>query len=596
MAPEYGATIGFFPVDVEALKYLKNTGRPPEVLDEVERYYHAQGMFRTSDSPDPQFTDVLELDMGTVEPSLAGPKRPHDRVGLSKVKESFLAALSTPLDKDGYGLPADQLGATGPVAGTGDTLHHGSVTIAAITSCTNTSNPSVMVGAGLVAQKAVARGLSMPAYVKTSLAPGSRVVNEYLAKAGLLEPLNALRFNIVGYGCTTCIGNSGPLDEPVVDAINANGLVVAAVLSGNRNFEGRVSPHTRANYLASPPLVVAYALAGRVDIDFEREPIGTGSDGQGVYLRDIWPSGAEVAQAMAAASDPALYRQEYANVAQSNPEWNAIAADTSSAVYNWREDSTYIQQPPFFEQFPPQPSAIAPVRNARALLMLGDFVTTDHISPAGNIAAGTPAAQYLLEHGVQKKDWNSYGSRRGNDRVMTRGTFANIRLKNALVAPREGGWTKYLPTGEELSVYDAAMRYRQDGTSLIVLAGKLYGAGSSRDWAAKGTLLLGVRAVLAESFERIHRSNLIGMGVLPLRFRAGETAESLGIQGDEVFSLPDLGDQLKPGQTLKLGITTADGATREVPVIAGIDTPIEVEYYRHGGILNYVLRQFMAAA
>ncbi|WP_372717590.1 aconitate hydratase AcnA [Immundisolibacter sp.] len=596
MAPEYGATIGFFPVDAEALKYLKNTGRPPEVLDEVERYYHAQGMFRTSDSPDPQFTDVLELDMGTVEPSLAGPKRPHDRVGLSKVKESFLAALSTPLDKDGYGLPADQLGATGPVAGTGDTLHHGSVTIAAITSCTNTSNPSVMVGAGLVAQKAVARGLSMPAYVKTSLAPGSRVVNEYLAKAGLLEPLNALRFNIVGYGCTTCIGNSGPLDEPVVDAINANGLVVAAVLSGNRNFEGRVSPHTRANYLASPPLVVAYALAGRVDIDFEREPIGTGSDGQGVYLRDIWPSGAEVAQAMAAASDPALYRQEYANVAQSNPEWNAIAADTSSAVYNWREDSTYIQQPPFFEQFPPQPSAIAPVRNARALLMLGDFVTTDHISPAGNIAAGTPAAQYLLEHGVQKKDWNSYGSRRGNDRVMTRGTFANIRLKNALVAPREGGWTKYLPTGEELSVYDAAMRYRQDGTSLIVLAGKLYGAGSSRDWAAKGTLLLGVRAVLAESFERIHRSNLIGMGVLPLRFRAGETAESLGIQGDEVFSLPDLGDQLKPGQTLKLGITTADGATREVPVIAGIDTPIEVEYYRHGGILNYVLRQFMAAA
>ncbi|MBC7162037.1 MAG: aconitate hydratase AcnA [Immundisolibacter sp.] len=596
MAPEYGATIGFFPVDAEAIKYLQNTGRSAEVLDEVERYYRAQGMFRTADSAEPQFTDVLELDMSTVEPSLAGPKRPHDRVSLSKVKESFLAALAAPLDKDGFGVPADQLGAGAPVAGSGETLRHGSVTIAAITSCTNTSNPSVMVGAGLVAKKAVARGLHMPAYVKTSLAPGSRVVNEYLAKAGLLEPLNALRFNIVGYGCTTCIGNSGPLDEPVVDAINGGNLVAAAVLSGNRNFEGRVSPHTRANYLASPPLVVAYALAGRVDIDFEREPIGTGSDGQPVYLRDIWPSGAEVAQAMTAASDPALYRQEYGNVAQSNPDWNAIPVDTGSAVYNWRADSTYIQQPPFFEQFPQQPSAIAPVWNARALLMLGDFVTTDHISPAGNIAANSPAARYLLEHGVQKADWNSYGSRRGNDRVMTRGTFANIRLKNALVAPREGGWTKYLPTDEEMSVYDAAMRYKADGTPLIVLAGKLYGAGSSRDWAAKGTYLLGVRAVLAESFERIHRSNLIGMGVLPLRFKEGDSAASLGLKGDEVFSLPDLADDLKPGQTLTLRVQAADGALREVPVVAGIDTPIEVEYYRHGGILNYVLRQFMAAA
>ena len=595
MGPEYGATIGFFPVDAEAIRYLKNTGRPADVLDEVERYYRAQGMFRTADSADPEFTTVLELDMSTVEPSLAGPKRPHDRVGLSKVKESFLAALAAPVDKDGFGVPADQFGASAPVAGTGETLRHGSVTIAAITSCTNTSNPSVMVGAGLVARKAAARGLRVPAYVKTSLAPGSRVVNAYLERAGLLEPLNTLRFNIVGYGCTTCIGNSGPLDEQIVDAINAGNLVAAAVLSGNRNFEGRVSPHTRANYLASPPLVVAYALAGRVDIDFEAEPIGTGSDGKPVYLRDIWPSGAEVADAMAAASDPALYRQEYGNVAQSNPDWNAIATDTSAAVYSWREESTYIQHPPYFENFPARPAPIAPLAAARALLVLGDFVTTDHISPAGNIAANSPAARYLTEHGVQKADFNSYGSRRGNDRVMTRGTFANIRLKNALVAPKEGGWTKYLPTGEEQSVYDAAMRYKQDGTPLIVLAGKLYGAGSSRDWAAKGTFLLGVRAVLAESFERIHRSNLIGMGVLPLRFKDGDSVASLGLTGEETFSLPTLGDDLKPGQMLTLRAQMATGV-RDIEVVAGIDTPIEVEYYRHGGILNYVLRQFMAAA
>ena len=595
MAPEYGATIGFFPVDAEAIRYLKNTGRPQAVLDEVERYYRAQGMFRTADSAEPQFTDVLELDMGTVEPSLAGPKRPHDRVSLSKVKESFRAALAAPVAKDGFGVPADQLDVSVPVAGTGESLRHGAVTIAAITSCTNTSNPSVMVGAGLVAKKAVAKGLRVPAYVKTSLAPGSRVVNAYLARAGLLEPLNALRFNIVGYGCTTCIGNSGPLAEAVVEAINAGNLVAAAVLSGNRNFEGRVSPHTRANYLASPPLVVAYALAGRVDIDFEREPIGTGSDGQPVYLRDIWPSSAEVADAMTAANDPALYRQEYGNVANCNPDWNAIATDVGSAVYNWREDSTYIQKPPYFENFRPQPAPIAPLQRARALLVLGDFVTTDHISPAGNIPVDSPAGRYLLEHGVPPSEFNSYGSRRGNDRVMTRGTFANIRLKNALVAPKEGGWTKYLPTGEVMPVFDAAMRYKQDGTPLIVLAGKLYGAGSSRDWAAKGTFLLGVRAVLAESFERIHRSNLIGMGVLPLRFKDGDSAASLGLTGEETFSLPGLGDDLKPGQTLTLRVEAA-GGTRDIEVVAGIDTPIEVEYYRHGGILNYVLRQFMAAA
>ena len=593
MAPEYGATMGFFPVDAESLAYLRTTGRDEAQVADVEAYYRAQGLFRTTDSPDPQFTEVQELDISTVEPSLAGPRRPHDRVPLSRVAESFQTALPLPKEDEGFAVPADALERSVPVPGHDSELTHGSVVIAAITSCTNTSNPSVMIAAGLVARKAVDKGLQVPDYVKTSLAPGSRVVTGYLQANALIEPLEKLRFHVVGYGCTTCIGNSGPLDEPIVDAVSEGDLVVAAVLSGNRNFEGRVSPQTRANYLASPPLVVAYALAGNVGLDFDSEPLGTGSDGQPVYLRDIWPTTAEVAEAMQKANDPALYRKEYADLESVNPEWNAIEADGSSATFGWKAESTYIQEPPFFVDFPEQAQPIAPIDGARALLMLGDFVTTDHISPAGAIPPDGPAARYLLEHGVERKDWNSFGSRRGNDRVMTRGTFGNIRLRNALVE-REGGWTLHHPSGEELSVYDAAMRYRDDATPLVVFAGQLYGAGSSRDWAAKGTFLLGVKAVIAESFERIHRSNLIGMGVLPLQFRDGESWEGLGLKGDETFALPGLHDGLRPGEETALRVTGADGTSREIPLVVRIDTPIEVDYYRHGGILNYVLRQFMA--
>ena len=596
MAPEYGATIGFFPVDAEALRYLRGTGRPPALLDRVERYYRAQGLWRDAQSPQPRFTTLLELDMGSVEPSLAGPKRPHDRVGLGAVKDGFRRALTAPVKDDGFGVPAEQAARRVAVAGSDAQITHGSVVIAAITSCTNTSNPSVMLAAGLLARNAVTRGLKVPSYVKTSLAPGSRVVTDYYRKTGLDDALDALGFQTVGYGCTTCIGNSGPLPDAIVEAINAGELVTAAVLSGNRNFEGRVSPNARANYLASPPLVVAYALAGRVDIDFDAEPLGADALGQPVYLRDIWPSATDLAAVLQAAEDPALYAARYADVASANPYWAGMESRDSAPVYTFREDSTYIQEPPFFENFPAQAGAIAPLAGARALAVLGDFVTTDHISPAGNIARNSPAAQYLENHGVARADWNSYGSRRGNDRVMTRGTFANIRLKNRLVAPKEGGLTRHLPSGNELSIHDAAMRYRAAGTPLVVLAGKLYGAGSSRDWAAKGTFLLGVKAVIAESFERIHRSNLIGMGVLPVRLRAGETLDSLGITGTETFSLPDLGDGLRPGQTLTLRVQPDAGPARDLPVIAAVDTPIEVEYYRHGGILNYVLRQFMARA
>ncbi|MCG2633472.1 MAG: aconitate hydratase AcnA [Gammaproteobacteria bacterium] len=595
MAPEYGATMGFFPVDEEALNYLRNTGRPEELIDLVRQYYQAQGMFRTAASPDPRFTQVIELDISTVEPSIAGPKRPHDRIPLSQVKQSFAAALQAPVGDDGFGLNPDQVDVAVPVAGLDNVqLKQGAVVIAAITSCTNTSNPSVMLGAGLVAKKAVEKGLKVAPYVKTSLAPGSRVVTEYLERAGLTEPLEALGFNTVGYGCTTCIGNSGPLDQSVVDAITQEQLVVSAVLSGNRNFEGRVSPHTRANYLASPPLVVAYALAGTTDIDLTRDPIGTGSDGEPVYLRDLWPSNAELNAAVALANSADLYNRSYANVAVSNSAWNAIESGDGSAVYNWNQDSTYIQEPPFFVEMGESVEPIASISGARALLMLEDFVTTDHISPAGVIPADGPAAAYLLEHGVDRADWNSFGSRRGNDRVMARGTFGNIRLKNLLVAPREGGWTRY--QGEEMSVYDAAHRYQQDGTPLVIFAGKMYGAGSSRDWATKGTRLLGVKMVIAESFERIHRSNLIGMGVLPLQFAEGDSYASLGIRGDEQFDLIDLDDNLRPGQQLTLRVTRSDGSSFEVSLLTRVDTPIEVDYYRHGGILNYVLRDFMAEA
>ena len=591
MGPEYGATIGFFPVDQETLNYLRVTGRSEEQIQLVEDYYRAQGMFRTAEMVEPSFTDVLELDLGSVVPSLAGPRRPHDRIALKEMANQFVTSLSQPAAEDGFAV-ADSA-ASAVVEGFDDAeLTHGSVVIAAITSCTNTSNPGVMLAAGLVAKKAVEKGLSVASTVKTSLAPGSRVVTEYLEKAGLQDYLDQLGFQTVGYGCTTCIGNSGPLDPAVVDAINSKELVVSAVLSGNRNFEGRVSPHTKANYLASPPLVVAYALAGNVKVDFDTDPIGTGGDGQPVYFRDIWPSSEEVAEAMLLANDPALYKAGYKDVARSNPDWNAIEADDSAAVYDWKLESTYIQEPPFFVDFPETAQPIAPISGARALLKLGDFVTTDHISPAGVIPADGPAAAYLLENGVEKGDWNSFGSRRGNDRVMARGTFGNIRLKNDLVAPREGGWTRYLPTNEELSVYDAAQKYISDGTPLVVLAGQMYGAGSSRDWAAKGTFLLGVKVVIAESYERIHRSNLIGMGVLPLQYLEGESAQTHGLTGHEQFDFPDLGDSIRPGDQLTV-VATKDGQSQEFKVIARIDTPIEVDYYRHGGILNYVLRDFM---
>lgn len=595
MGPEYGATIGFFPVDQETLNYLRVTGRSEEQIQLVEDYYRAQGMFRTTDSPELQFTDVLELDLGSVEPSMAGPRRPHDRISLKNMASQFKQSLPAPVADEGFGVSA--VDASVEVKGfDGARLSHGSVVIAAITSCTNTSNPGVMLAAGLVAKKAVEKGLTVASTVKTSLAPGSRVVTEYLHKADLQRSLDQLGFQTVGYGCTTCIGNSGPLDPAIVDAINEQELVVSAVLSGNRNFEGRVSPHTKANYLASPPLVVAYALAGNVNIDFEQDPIGTGSNGEAVYFKDIWPSPAEVAEAVQLANDPALYVAGYKDVANSNADWNAIEADDSAAVYDWKANSTYIQEPPFFVDFSEIAQPIAPITGARALLKLGDFVTTDHISPAGVIPADGPAAAYLLENGVSKADWNSFGSRRGNDRVMTRGTFGNIRLKNDLVAPREGGWTRHLPTGEELSVYDAAQKYIADGTPLVVLAGQMYGAGSSRDWAAKGTYLLGVKAVVAESYERIHRSNLIGMGVLPLQYLQGESAETHGLTGEEQFDLPDLNDGIRPGDHITLRVTPAGGESRDIKVMARIDTPIEVDYYRHGGILNYVLRDFMKAS
>ncbi|RLA12218.1 MAG: aconitate hydratase AcnA, partial [Gammaproteobacteria bacterium] len=594
MGPEYGATMGFFPVDQETLNYLRFTGRSEEQIQLVENYYRAQGMFRTADTPEPQFTDVLELDLASIEPSLAGPRRPHDRISLKNMASQFKQSLPEPVADEGFGVSA--VDTSVEVKGfDGAELSHGSLVIAAITSCTNTSNPGVMLAAGLVAKKAIEKGLTIAPTVKTSLAPGSRVVTEYLEKAGLQDYLDQLGFQTVGYGCTTCIGNSGPLDPAIVDAVNEQDLVVSAVLSGNRNFEGRVSPHTKANYLASPPLVVAYALAGNVSVDFEQDPIGTGSNGEAVYFKDIWPSTAEVAAAVQLANDPALYAAGYKDVATSNADWNAIEADDSAAVYDWKADSTYIQEPPFFVDFPEQATAIAPITGARALLKLGDFVTTDHISPAGVIPADGPAAAYLLANGVPKSDWNSFGSRRGNDRVMARGTFGNIRLKNDLVAPREGGWTRYLPTGEELSVYDAAQKYIADGTPLVVLAGQMYGAGSSRDWAAKGTFLLGVKAVVAESYERIHRSNLIGMGVLPLQYLEGESAESHGLTGNEQFDVPDLSDSIRPGDHVTLR-ATVDGNSKDIEVLARIDTPIEVDYYRHGGILNYVLRNFMAAS
>ncbi len=598
MAPEYGATMGFFPVDDETLRYLRLTGRSDELVERVERYCKEQGLFRTAQSPDPEYTDMLELDLGSVEPSLAGPKRPQDRVPLKDVKNAFQSALTAPVKERGYELKPADVEKKGWMGTNGSSVEmkHGAVVIAAITSCTNTSNPSVMLGAGLIAQKALQRGLQVKPYVKTSMAPGSRVVTAYLQRAGLLEPLAELGFNIVGYGCTTCIGNSGPLPGEVVKAITSADLVAAAVLSGNRNFEGRIHPYVRANYLASPPLVVAFALAGTVDIDLSSEPLGTDRTGQPVYLRDLWPSSEEIRQAIAQAVRPEMFKEKYSDVFSGNETWNAVRIDESE-VYQWDPGSTYIQMPPFFEGLNREVPDIKNIKGARALAVLGDSITTDHISPAGSIPADSPAGKYLIEHGVQPRDFNSFGSRRGNDRVMTRGTFGNIRLKNRLVPGIEGGVTIHLPegngNGKSVSIYDAAMQYRQEGVPLIILAGAEYGTGSSRDWAAKGTLLLGVKAVIAESFERIHRSNLVGMGVLPLQYKPGQNLESLGLTGKELFSIEGLRNDMAPRSEVNVRAVRADGSAIEFQAIARLDTAIEVNYYRNGGILHTVLRNML---
>ena len=595
MAPEYGATMGFFPVDDRTLAYLRLTGRSADEIDLVERYCKEQGLFRSAARPDPQYTQTLDLDLATVVPSVAGPKRPQDRVALGAMQSTFRAALRAPAKQRGFELAEPDLARSAEVRTNGTTarLTHGTVVIGAITSCTNTSNPSVMVAAGLVARKAVARGLRVKPWVKTSLAPGSRVVTDYLDRAGLTADLDALGFQTVGYGCTTCIGNSGPLPDHVRAAVQAGDLVVASVLSGNRNFEGRINPHVKANYLASPPLVVAYALAGTVDIDLANEPLGQDDAGRPVYLRDIWPTTREVADTVAQCVTPEAFSRRYADVFRGSPEWQRINAG-SDPVYAWQPASTYIQEPPFFQNFAPAPAPIAPLRGARCLAVLGDSVTTDHISPAGSIKADSPAGRFLQDNGVTPDEFNSYGARRGNDRVMTRGTFANVRLRNLLAPGTEGGVTTFLPTGAVTTIHDAATRYQAAGTPLVILAGKDYGMGSSRDWAAKGTLLLGVRAVLAESFERIHRTNLVCMGVLPLQFHAGPTREALGLTGREVFDLPGLDDQLRPGQDLTVVATDPQsGARREFAVRCRVDTPVEVAYYRHGGVLPLVLRNML---
>jgi aconitate hydratase len=590
MAPEYGATMGFFPVDDETLAYLRLTGRPAEQVTLVERYMKEQGMFRTDAAPIPEFTKRLALDLSTVVPSLAGPKRPQDRVPLADVKRTFAESLTAPTAKRGFALEGAALTRTGTVRENGhaDTIGHGAVVIAAITSCTNTSNPSVMVAAGLVARKAVAKGLARKAWVKTSLAPGSRVVTDYLEKSGLDKDLDALGFETVGYGCTTCIGNSGPLPEAVAKAVTEGDLVAAAVLSGNRNFEGRVNPLVKANWLASPPLVVAYALAGTTDIDLAHEPIGTGKDGKAVFLADIWPSADEVRATVASAVLPQQFQARYGSVWESNPRWNAVPTSTGE-IYDWDAQSTYIQEPPFLAEISRAPQAPQSVRGARVLLALGDSVTTDHISPAGSIAKSSPAGKYLIEHGVEPADFNSYGARRGNDRVMTRGTFANIRIRNLLVPGTEGGVTRLLPGTDVMPVYDAAVRYRERGVPLVVLAGTEYGTGSSRDWAAKGTMLLGVRAVLAASFERIHRSNLVGMGVLPLVLP--EPWQQLGLTGEETFDIPFEG--LAPRSTVTVTATAADGGVKRIECLVRIDTPVELDQFRAGGILPFVLRKLL---
>ena len=590
MAPDYGATMGFFPVDAETISYLRRTNRE-QAAELVEKYTKANGLFRSDDMPDPEFTDTLELDLNSVEPSVAGPKRPQDRVALSGLKESFAHSLSAPVKQNGFELPAERMHSSGVVRSNGDSfeLKHGSVVIAAITSCTNTSNPSVMLGAGLLAKKAVAKGLKVAPYVRTSLAPGSKVVTEYLREAGVLEPLNTLGFNVVAYGCTTCIGNSGPLPEDIARTITDNQLVAVSVLSGNRNFEGRVNPFTQANYLASPPLVVAYALAGSVDIDLLHEPLGNGNDGKPVFLSDIWPTQKEVNDAMASSVKASQFAEQYGHIFDSNERWNDIAG-VDGELFKWNEYSTYIQNPPFFEDTTLDVSPIRSIIHARVLGVFGDSVTTDHISPAGNIAKGSPAALYLEEHDVAPNDFNQYGARRGNHEVLMRGAYANIRVKNLMLGGKEGGYTIHFPDGAQMNIYQAAMKYKSEGVPLVVLAGKEYVTGSSRDWAAKGPRLLGIRAAIAESFERIHRSNLVGMGILPLVFTNGENVRSLGLDGTEVIDIETPAD-LKPRQNVTVTATKADGTKVKFTTMARVDTPVEVDYYRNGGILQLVLRR-----
>ncbi len=595
MAPEYGATMGFFPVDNETLAYMRRTGRDEATIDLVERYAKEQGLFRSDDMPDPIYTDMLELDLSTIEPSMAGPKRPQDRVTLREMKNAFEKALRAPIDQRGFALDENSVEETATIHDNGHTMDvgHGIVVIAAITSCTNTSNPSVMIGAGLLAKKAVEKGLDVQPYVKTSLAPGSRVVTDYLNAAGLTPYLEALGFHTVGYGCTTCIGNSGPLPQRVAEAVTEGKLVAAAVLSGNRNFEGRISPLVKANYLASPPLVVAYAIAGTVDIDLVNEPIGHDRDGSPVYLREIWPSQQEIMETIGRSITPEMFQKQYGNVYNVNEVWNQIPS-AGGDVFSFNRKSTYIQEPTFFENFQAEPAPLQPIKGARVMALLGDSITTDHISPAGDIAQNSPAGKYLMENGVEKKDFNSYGSRRGNHEVMIRGTFANIRLRNLLVPGTEGGVTEYLPTGEVMSIYEASNRYITSGVPLIILAGSEYGTGSSRDWAAKGTALLGVKAVIARSYERIHRSNLVMMGVLPLQFKEGDTYQTLGLTGREQFEIVGI-ENLTPKQDVLVRATNPEtGAVKEFTVTCRIDTPVEVEYYKNGGILPTVLRKFLS--
>jgi len=605
MAPEYGATMGFFPVDSESVNYLRMTGRSDEACERFENYFKAQGMFGMPKKGEIEYSVDIDLDLTVVQPSVSGPKRPQDRINLAELSEKFRGLFVKPIAEGGYGKSEDLLskrmtvavnGVKSAAAATNDgksgEMGHGSVLIAAITSCTNTSNPSVMLGAGLLAKKAVEKGLMVNPTVKTSMAPGSRVVTDYLAKTGLQPYLDQLGFNIVGYGCTTCIGNSGPLHPNIEKAVTDNDFVAAAVLSGNRNFEARIHQNIKANFLMSPPLVVAFALAGRVNIDLSHEPLGTDRQGQDVYLKDLWPTLAEIHHAMASALKPEVFRQLYADFASQNPKWNEITSSKGD-LYAWDEKSDYIQEPPFFENFSMQISEVAEIRDARPLGIFGDSVTTDHISPAGAIKDTSPAGRYLIDRGVQKIDFNSYGSRRGNDRVMTRGTFANVRIKNLMVPGVEGGVTIHHPSGEQMSIFDASVRYQKEQTPLVVIAGHEYGTGSSRDWAAKGTRLLGVKMVVAASFERIHRSNLVGMGVLPLQFPDGVNAQTLNLDGSETYSVLGLGSGIRPRQEVTLEITRKNGVIEKVPLILRIDTPIEVDYYRHGGILPFVLREIL---